>query len=74
MYIVQAIGKLENLGSEHMYRFIKVIAHIVQAIGKLENLGSEQMYAEQKWMTSYLKNIRNEADRQSSSLQVISSG
>jgi hypothetical protein len=44
----------------------------LQAIGKLEGLASDQMYAEQKWMTTYLKNTRNEADRQSASLQVQS--
>jgi len=42
----------------------------LQAIGKLEGLASDQMYTEQKWVTTYLKNIRNEADRQSTSLQV----
>ncbi len=45
--------------------------NILQAIGKLEGLASDQMYTEQKWVTTYLKNIRNEADRQSTSLQVI---
>jgi hypothetical protein len=44
--------------------------NILQAIGKLEGLASDQMYTEQKWVTTYLKNIRNEADRQSTSLQV----
>jgi hypothetical protein len=47
---------------------------ILQAIGKLEGLASDQMYTEQKWVTTYLKNIRNEADRQSTSLQVNNEG
>jgi hypothetical protein len=47
------------------------LLNILQAIGKLEGLASDQMYTEQKWVTTYLKNIRNEADRQSTSLQVI---
>jgi hypothetical protein len=46
------------------------MVNILQAIGKLEGLASDQMYTEQKWVTTYLKNIRNEADRQSTSLQV----
>jgi hypothetical protein len=47
-----------------------IMVNILQAIGKLEGLASDQMYTEQKWVTTYLKNIRNEADRQSTSLQV----
>jgi hypothetical protein len=50
------------------------MVNLLQAIGKLEGLASDQMYTEQKWVTTYLKNIRNEADRQSTSLQVNNKG
>ncbi|XP_023339263.1 uncharacterized protein LOC111709669 [Eurytemora carolleeae] len=50
-------------------RLAGLIDNQAKAVGKLEGLASDQMYAEQKWVQSYLKNIRNEADRQSTNLQ-----
>lgn len=58
----QDMGVLAN-------RLAGLVDNQAKAIGRLETLAADQMYAEQKWVTSYLKNIRNEADRQSSSLQ-----
>ena len=38
-------------------------------MGKLSNLATDQLYAEQKWVTSYLKTARNEADKESTTMQ-----
>jgi len=51
------------------HRLAKLIEQQSKAVGKLESLASDQMYAEQAWVTSNLRSIRNQADRQSSSLQ-----
>ena len=42
---------------------------IFQTVGKLSNLATNQLYAEQKWVTTYLKNARNEADKESTTMQ-----
>ena len=41
----------------------------MQTVGKLSNLATDQLYAEQKWVTSYLKTARNEADKESATMQ-----
>ena len=35
----------------------------------MSNLATDQLYAEQKWVTSYLKTARNEADKESTAMQ-----
>ena len=45
---------------------------VLQTVGKLSNLATDQLYAEQKWVTSYLKTARNEADKESTTMQAIS--
>ena len=35
----------------------------------MSNLATDQLYAEQKWVTGYLKNARNEADKESTTMQ-----
>ena len=35
----------------------------------MSNLATNQLYAEQKWVTTYLKNARNEADKESTTMQ-----
>ena len=42
---------------------------LLQTVGKLSNLATDQLYAEQKWVTSYLKTARNEADKESRVMQ-----
>jgi len=41
----------------------------LQTVGKLSALATDQLYAEQKWVTGYLKTARNEADKESSTMQ-----
>ena len=43
----------------------------LKKVGKLSLLATEQLYAEQKWMTGYLKSVRNEADKQTTKLQAF---
>ena len=45
---------------------------VLQTVGKLSNLATDQLYAEQKWVTSYLKTARNEADKESTTMQALS--
>ena len=46
-----------------------VLIMMFQTVGKLSNLATNQLYAEQKWVTTYLKNARNEADKESTTMQ-----
>ena len=47
----------------------KMLETQLQTVGKLSNLATNQLYAEQKWVTTYLKNARNEADKESTAMQ-----
>jgi len=47
----------------------KMLEEQLQTVGKLSNLATDQLYAEQKWVTSYLKTARNEADKESTAMQ-----
>ena len=46
-----------------------VLMMTIQTVGKLSNLATDQLYAEQKWVTTYLKTARNEADKESTTMQ-----
>lgn len=47
----------------------KMLETQLQTVGKLSSLATDQLYAEQKWVTGYLKTARNEADKESSTMQ-----
>jgi len=47
----------------------KMLETQLRTVGKLSSLATDQLYAEQKWVTGYLKTARNEADKESSSMQ-----
>eukprot|EP00092_Neocalanus_flemingeri_P004593 GFUD01004944.1.p1 GENE.GFUD01004944.1~~GFUD01004944.1.p1 ORF type:complete len:756 (+),score=168.58 GFUD01004944.1:860-3127(+) len=47
----------------------KMLETQLKTVGKLSGLATDQLYAEQKWVTGYLKTARNEADKESSSMQ-----
>ena len=53
----------------HASSNIFCLCSILQTVGKLSNLATDQLYAEQKWVTGYLKNARNEADKESTTMQ-----
>ena len=55
--------------SRHASSNIFCLCSIFQTVGKLSNLATDQLYAEQKWVTGYLKNARNEADKESTNMQ-----
>ena len=38
-------------------------------VSKLSSLATDQLYAEQSWVTGHLKTARNEADKQSGTMQ-----
>jgi len=47
----------------------KMLETQLKTVGKLSSLATDQLYAEQKWVTGYLKTARNEADKESSTMQ-----
>ena len=67
------LGKmLENqlqVTFRHASSNIFCLCLIFQTVGKLSNLATDQLYAEQKWVTGYLKTARNEADKESTTMQ-----
>jgi len=47
----------------------KMLETQLKTVSKLSSLATDQLYAEQSWVTGHLKTARNEADKQSGTMQ-----